>query len=102
MYIPVENELELRLGFPCVNVGFFPTPRGIYFYFFLIRFLFNYLFDSSLGSIDFVGQRHFWIEVWTQLGTEKGVHITDMDPAHLSHFTQGQHQRAQAQAEESI
>lgn len=27
---------------PCVNVGLFPTPRGIVFF---IRFLFNYLFD---------------------------------------------------------
>lgn len=27
---------------PCVNVGLFPTPRGIGFF---IRFLFNYLFD---------------------------------------------------------
>lgn len=56
MYIPEENELELRLGFPCVNVGLFPTPRGIYFYFFKLDFyLIIYLFDSSLGSIDFVG-----------------------------------------------
>lgn len=99
----MENELELRLGFPCVNVGFFPTPRGIYFYFFfkLDFYLIIYL-TPVWEALIFVGQRHFWIEVWTQLGTEKGVRITDMDPAHLSHFTQGQHQRAQAQAEESI
>lgn len=44
MYIPVENELELRLGIFCVNVELFPTPRGVLF-FKLDFFLFNYLFD---------------------------------------------------------
>lgn len=41
-------------------------PEGFIFIFFKLDFyLIIYLIDSSLGSIDFVGQRHFWIEVWT-------------------------------------
>lgn len=27
----------------------------------------------------FVGRGQFWIEVWTQVGTEKGLCITDTD-----------------------
>lgn len=63
MYIPVENELELRLGFPCVIRDSSLLPEG--FFFKLDFYLIIYLFDSSFGSIDFVGQRHFQIEVWT-------------------------------------
>lgn len=97
MCIPVENELELRLGnFPVLMWDFPYSQRDLFLFFFKLDFyLIIYLIDSSLGSIDFVRQRHFWIEVWTRLGTEKGVHITDMDLAHLSCFIQGQHQRAQ-------
>lgn len=44
VYIPVENQLELRLGnFPVLMWDSSLLPEG--FFFFVIRFLFNYLFD---------------------------------------------------------
>lgn len=63
----MENELELRLGnFPVLMWDSSLFPEGFIFIFFKLDFyLIIYLIDSSLGSIDFVGQRHFWIEVWT-------------------------------------
>lgn len=92
MYIPVENELELRLGIFCVNVELFPTPRGVLFFKLDFFYLIIYLIDSSLGNIVCVGQGHFRIEMWTQLGAEKGLRISDAHLACLGCRTQG-HQR---------
>jgi len=94
VYIPVENELELRLGDLPVLMWDSPTRRQLGVFKFIF-YLIIYLIDSSLGSIVFVGQRHFWIDAWTQLGTETGGCITDMGPAWLSCLRRGQHQRAE-------
>lgn len=49
MYIPVENELELRLGnFPVLMWDSSLLPEGFFFFFKLDFYLIIYLIDSSL------------------------------------------------------
>lgn len=79
MCIGVENKLERRLGYlPVLMWDSSLLPEGLVFL--LDFYLIIYLIDSSMGNFFFVvGRGHFWIEVWTQVGTEKGLCITDMD-----------------------
>lgn len=91
MCIAVENKLERRLGYlPVLMWDSSLLPEGLVFL--LDFYLIIYLIDSSMGNFFFVGRGHFWIEVWTQVGTEKGLCITDTDLVGLGCLIQG-HQR---------